>query len=151
MIPQEQITFGIACVGAVLGVINTWRTFDRDRIRLRVGPGNWLNEFGESGLMIEVTNLSYFPVTVAEAGFGMRRWKDGRFLLPVLQYSKGCEGLPHRMEPRTAMTILFRPGADNDSRFAGVHSAFVRTACGQIFRGSSPALRGHLKKLRRAV
>lgn len=32
------ITLGIALLGAVLGILNTWRSFDRDRVKLRVVP-----------------------------------------------------------------------------------------------------------------
>ena len=83
---------GAACgvVGAVLGIINTWSLASRNRLRLRVRPyfavvqrmrnGNYVGiarHFGEPfpddvapHLCVEVVNLSSFPVTISEVGFG---------------------------------------------------------------------------------
>lgn len=33
MTPKEVVTLAIAVVGAVLGVINSWHGFDRDRVK----------------------------------------------------------------------------------------------------------------------
>ncbi len=34
----KLVTFGQALLGAVLGVMNAWRNFDKDRVKLRVTP-----------------------------------------------------------------------------------------------------------------
>jgi len=35
---KDALTLVLASIGAVLGVMNTWRAFDRDRLKLRVRP-----------------------------------------------------------------------------------------------------------------
>jgi hypothetical protein len=34
---MEVVTLPLTVLGAVLGVLNTWRAMDRDRVKLRVG------------------------------------------------------------------------------------------------------------------
>src|ERR1039458_5149721 len=64
------LVFGVT--GAVLGILNTWRAFDRDRVRLRVSPIWFFRNDGVQTvhtLGVDVTNLSFFPVTVTSVGF----------------------------------------------------------------------------------
>lgn len=69
------VTLGIALVGAVLGILNTWRNLDRDRPKLRVRPfhvipvGGYGEMHSDINFGIEVVNLSSFPLTVSEVGF----------------------------------------------------------------------------------
>jgi len=149
MTSQDQVTFGIACVGAVLGVLNTWRSFDRDSIRLLVSPAAYFLNTGDSGLCVEVINRSYLPVTVSEVGLATRRAHKGRFRMPHWRFT-GCEGLPHRLEPRTAITVYFPPGAENAPSLIEARQGYAKTSCGRYFTGTSPALKAHIKKLRRA-
>jgi hypothetical protein len=84
-------TFGL--IGTFLGVLNTWRAFERDRIRLVIIPKVYLttdsgtlaaerfNEQFETDpiwkafhtqakdLCIEVVNRGFLPVTIREVGF----------------------------------------------------------------------------------
>ena len=63
------LVFGVT--GAVLGILNTWRAFDRDRVRLRVSPIWFFRNDGVQTvhtLGVDVTNLSFFPVTVTSVG-----------------------------------------------------------------------------------
>jgi hypothetical protein len=58
-------SFGL--LGAVLGIMNTWRAFDRDRIRIRIEPAFFIRTDGivsMGGYRLIITNLSYFPVTI---------------------------------------------------------------------------------------
>src|SRR5258705_206905 len=62
---REDVTFGLALLGSVLGLINIWRQFDRDRVKLRVTPKvaypiNMPDE--RPRLCIDVINLSTVPV-----------------------------------------------------------------------------------------
>jgi hypothetical protein len=65
---QDMVTLGLAGLGAVLGVMNTWQAMSRERLRLRVRPMQIVSGGGLS-FGIEVVNLSSFPVTVEEVGF----------------------------------------------------------------------------------
>jgi len=76
-------------IGAVLGIFNTWSQWSRNRVRLRVVPkiafhaedrGIYCDHMPlederylfnyPARLCIEVKNLSSFPVTISDVGFG---------------------------------------------------------------------------------
>jgi len=145
----EAITLAIAVLGAVLGVINTWRAIDRDRIKIRVCPiwsfinlaGNMQTRFG-----VEITNLSSVPITVSQVGFLLSGDKEKQFVFMPECVDGGT--FPRRMEPRTAMSALMTIGSEDNPTFGHVSCAFVTTACGKRITGTSPALRGLIQKHR---
>lgn len=69
------ITLALALLGAVLGIINTWHSLDKSRVKLRVRPKHAI-PFGVMDerltFCIEITNLSAFAITVEEAGVSLR-------------------------------------------------------------------------------
>jgi hypothetical protein len=141
---RDGITLGIALLGAGLGVINLWRSFDRDRVHIRVTPRGYVTSRGQSGMCIEVINLGFIPVTITQVGFTIGngdKWFVHRSLL---------EGLPVRLEPRTAFTAYLAAGEEKDEGFAGVRLAMVKTACGRMFTGNSAALRSYVQAARAA-
>lgn len=138
------VTFGLALLGGVLGVVNTWKAIDKDRVKLIVRPGHAI-PVGAAEVMyprmqfcIEVINASGFPVTVQEVGFFHRGTSSrGAAIQPITIDNKGST--PRRLEAREAASFYMeKPG-----RFEGkrVKAAYARTACGRTFTGSSPALR----------
>jgi hypothetical protein len=144
------VTLGIALLGAALGIINTcYNVMWRDRIRVKVVPV-WLF-FGDSQeqMAIDVTNLSYLDVTITSAGFGARGDKGIYTIVPSDLLHGGA--LPRRMQPRTSITILVSHGAENQEWMAKIDYAVVKTACGRRFKGTTPALRGQIKKVRAAL
>jgi hypothetical protein len=68
----DGIILAIALLGACLGIINTWKAIDRDRLKLKVIPKHTIpaGHFPDQSVTfcIEVTNLSIFAVTINEAG-----------------------------------------------------------------------------------
>jgi hypothetical protein len=59
-LPWKDIaTFGLASVGAVLGVLNTWNSLSQRRVRLVIRPtfATALDGSGSTMLSIAVTNL----------------------------------------------------------------------------------------------
>lgn len=145
------ITLAIAILGAVLGIMNTWRSFDRDRIRLRVSPRWAIFTYPESGtstrFCIEITNLSYMPITVSQVGFELRKKKDMIFIFIPDFFDGGT--MPRRLEPRTSFVAYMKPHAEEDKAMADVKCAFARTACGMVARGTSAALKGQVKNMRK--
>jgi hypothetical protein len=140
-ITREGITLGIALLGAALGLINLWRAIDRDRLRVRVIPRGYITSHGESGVCIDVINLSFIPVTISQVGFDL---KSGEILLnATLQ-----KDVPKRLEPRAAFTASLAAGVEKDPRFSTVTRAFARTACESRFTGTSKSLRGFIKAAR---
>ena len=105
----------MASVGAVLGIINTWRAMDRDRVNLRVTtktaiPFNIPGLGDDPILCIEVLNLSAFPVTVTQVGFSLGG--DQRLVLIDPIISPTQTRLPIRLEPRTSITCYAAPGTE---------------------------------------
>jgi hypothetical protein len=142
MTTTELITLPLAVLGAVLGVINTWRGLERDRVKLRVVPK--IAYPATPGLdprprlCIEVTNLSTFPVTISEVGF-LQRGTDHRMALlqPILPDGGP---FPRRLEARHGFTAYFAPGAEARDGFENVTKAYARTECGEWRHGKSKAL-----------
>ena len=138
--------FGL--LGTFLGILNTWRAFDRDRVRLRVRPVWYFRNDGVQTihtLGIEITNLSYVAVTVSQVGFTLRQ-RDKVFTFIAAIPSGGH--LPQRMEPRTSITTVAPLGTDHCPPMRDVRRAFAQTACGCRFTGTSPALRGVVHEAR---
>lgn len=139
----NAVTLSIAVVGAVLGILNTWRNFDRDRVKLKVAPkqaipvGAFLDT--RIRLCIEVTNLSTFALTITEVG--VLYWctkKRGAVVNPII-----IDGgtFPRKLEPRTSFTAYFHPEALQRLDGHKIRCAYAKTDCGVVIRGNSPALR----------
>jgi hypothetical protein len=143
----DKITFGIALIGAGLGILNTWRSFYQDRIRLKIIPQWTLFQDGRHTLCIEVINIGYVAVTVSQVGFRLRDRKQVFIFIPMPR--PGSE-LPKRLEPRASFTVLAPFGTDEHESMRGVNAAFAKTACLRIFTGNSDALRGVVTKSRAA-
>ena len=130
---KDAITFGLALLGSVLGVINTWRAINRDRVKLRVGlveaPTHNLPEHPVAMMGFEVTNLSTFPVTVAEIGLMMRN-TDSRTVVPNPRMFDDGK-FPRRLGPREQFIgYIDQPTLVDLSRFRAV---FASTVCGETF------------------
>jgi len=140
MIDAQTITFAIALLGAVLGVINTWYNLDKLRLKLKVAPKRAI-PLGAADprltFCIEVTNLSSFPVSVEDAGVFYRGTKNrGSIVQPV--FAEGGSW-PKRLEPRTSFTVYSQ--APHSTQGHRIKCAYARTQCGSTVTGTSPALK----------
>lgn len=133
---QQIVTFALALLGAVLGVINTWRNLNLDRLKLRVRfcdmdqtnlDGDWIKMYG-----FEVTNLSTFPVTISEVGLDIAGKKKER-VVPIDQIMlDGGAPLPRRLNAREQLTVLSPQNAwDPGHSYKGVYAT---TVCGTTVR-----------------
>jgi hypothetical protein len=130
---KDVFTIGAATLGAVLGVMNTWNAISTRRLRVKVTPNFVLDLAGQPlGASIEVTNLSAFPVSVAEVGFEAGGGKH----VPIIQTRIT---LPHRLESRDSISIFVDPPSFRPEPGVRIGAAYVRTACGNQIRGNSPA------------
>lgn len=135
---REWFTFGLAVLGAGLGVFNAWKGWIADRVRLRVIPMSSVDTAGDYYISIDVRNLSAFPVTVTTIGFtvvgGVTHMQIPR---PILL---GADRLPVRLESRAAFTVLAPLTAFEKLQVATIEAAYANTACGLRVLGNSKAL-----------
>jgi hypothetical protein len=136
-----DFTTGLAVLGAVLGIMNTWNAINQRRLRLRVRPTEAYSVLDGHHFGIEVINLSSFAVTIAEVGISegwhsIKRGKRQAVLTPMI-----IDGgqWPRRLEAREAVSVFFDPNSlVNRER---LEKAYARTSCGEVAYGTSPALR----------
>lgn len=127
---KELVTFGLALLGSVLGVINTWRTISRDRINLRVRfvHGFTINapHLPNKLFGVEVTNLSSFPLTINEVGLFVHGSTDRLAFIPNITLDN--KPLPRKLESRE-QAVIYVP-AENLRREFSYKSVYATTACG---------------------
>lgn len=98
----------MAVIGASLGIMNTYRDKQRDKVKLRVSYGMGMTghpsiKSNAPSLTVSVTNLSSFAVSWDHVTIGLTV-KGDKDTLTVPEVSKQ---LPKRIEPRTKETVLF--------------------------------------------
>lgn len=127
---MKWITFSLAVLGSALGVMNTWRAIDRDKVKLRVRFTNGVTNvsgFTQNVCGIEITNLSAFPVTVTEIGIHPANSTHKSIFLPPFM---GGVSLPSRLEAREQMTA-FIP-AENVNTNLKYKDVYAKMACGVV-------------------
>lgn len=135
----NAITLSLALLGSVLGVINTWHSLDRTRVKLRIRPKHAI-PYGAMDdrldFCIEITNLSAFAITVEEAGVFLKT-SDNRlaYTNPILIDDGDW---PRRLESRASVTIYGRAPPTSGPR---LKCAYATTACGVTKKGTSPAFK----------
>lgn len=130
----QLVTFATAVVGAVLGIVNLWRSWSADRVKVRV-----LSVYGESfgvgpAVVIEVVNLSQFPITVTHIGFDTYDPAGRHLQLVRPMFTGGSDRLPVRLESRAAFTVLQALSAFEDPQLTWIRRAYIKTACGRKFQ-----------------
>lgn len=136
----QAITFSIAVLGAVLGIINTWHNLDKSKVKLKVIPKHAIpvgSADPRINFCIEITNLSAFPLTISEAGF-MFRGSEVRASLINQSFPDGSSW-PKRLEPRTSATLYSQIPAPPAGSI--IKCAYAMTQCGEVVTGTSVALK----------
>ena len=142
-----NLTAVTATVGAVLGVWNLVQGFWQRRVRLKVVPKLSARR-GVGGLLssdrdvlpdgfacIEVTNLSAFPVTIAEVGFSLVGEVGRGVIIP-----DPPSLLPKRLEPRESIDIRVTKYSGFPKR---AHRGYATTQCKHTRYGDSIVLKKH--------
>lgn len=136
----QATTLAIAAVGAILGIINTWRALDQNRVKLKVLPAHAIPVGAAPRnirFSVEVTNLSQFAVTIEDAGVLFHGTTDRGSIIDPLLPDHGP--WPRRLEPHSSVTVYSElPQSNADHK---IKCAFARTQCGYTKTGTSPALR----------
>jgi hypothetical protein len=141
----QAVTLAIACLGALLGIVNTVHQLNKDKVRLKVVPKEAFpviaGRVSETPyLCIEVINLSALPVTVSDAGL-VRRSTRQRRLAVIRPLIVDGGPWPRRLEGRQSVSVYIPPGDLDRPELALMTKAYAKTDCGEEFYGKSPALR----------
>lgn len=168
MTAMDGINLVIALTGVVLATVALWHQFHQTRVRLRViprftailpngafysSPKSDLERIAaksrEVGWTIEVVNLSAFPVTIAEIGFGkVGHLRRSVIIKPIVISGKE---FPTRLESREAVRFFLWADSTPGRATVGFPYAFATTDCDVTTYGTSPALRRWLGKLAEAA
>ena len=140
MTATESITLAVALLGALLGVLNAWRTYAKDRPRLRIKTKSWLNSFGESGLCIEAANVGFLDVYIEQVGFTL----PGNMVLLFPCLAMGVHEFPHLLKAGQYATFYVPPHVNENPSLATATHAFVRTGTGATFRSGFLSTRQQL-------
>ena len=143
----NAITLSIAVLGAVLGIMNTWRNINRDKVKIQVVPKQAIPAGAVShhpiNLCIDITNFSTFPLTIVEVGvlyYGTSA--RGASIDPII-YNGGP--LPRKLEPRTSVSTYLPLEIVSERDGHSVKCVYATTDCGVTIKGKSPALEQLIK------
>ncbi|MGD0551780.1 MAG: hypothetical protein ABSB25_03930 [Sedimentisphaerales bacterium] len=172
IVNQQNITLVTAIIGAVcgisgmiLGIINTWHQISKNRVRLKIipkiafmiGANNVLtfDRYNESvsdrfrkgipfRLCIEVINLSAFPLTISDIGFGKTKNLRHTLFCPELTPGKTW---PPRLESRESVVAYAKIGQQLDPKVMNKAVAYASTDCGVTCYGTSPIFKEYVRDL----
>ena len=153
---RELITFLIAFLGAVLGVINLYLSWKPDRLRLKVIPKTFFGVSPDGGphsdyyfttrkgeklskyFCIDVVNKGV-ATTVTEVGFLLRD-SHNRFVI-MQQFPPRRIEIPFRLEPQSCVTVYADALAPETLReVTKFKCAYTTVASGKRFTGGSDML-----------
>jgi hypothetical protein len=170
----QWVTFGIALLGAALGILTTWRGLTRDTPRVRV-RAYWcgvrhdassnrtieikshrpesLEEFPGWQLGIEAINIGYVPVHIGEVGlcpwrlYWFQRFRE--FKQPakrgVVLADSDKVGLPYKLEPGARMQITFPKIAMESNAIRRSGLVYLMTCDERLFTGGRKLVRAAAK------
>lgn len=158
-ISSENVTTIAAFIGMVLGLYNFCIDISNRRLKLKIIPQsityrpsdnqiakevivNSTGEFNETTgeFLIEVINMSYFPVTINQVGFKLNDRPDSFIIDQPIIKDNGT--WPRKLERRDSIS-LYCSLSDliNSPRSISIKNAFAETTCGKTRTGTSVALK----------
>lgn len=143
---MDEFTLGVALLGAILGILNTWHDINQARVRLSVFPSMaYATHDRRWRLCIGVVNRSAFPVTIAQVGFTMEGTREQMATIQPDIIDGGK--FPRRLEAHDAFTVYLDPTVHEGADFQRTSRAYARTTTGHEVYSGKKAVR-HLKKQR---
>ncbi|WP_141057459.1 hypothetical protein [Stenotrophomonas rhizophila] len=123
------LTLGIAVLGATLGVFNAVWLIRKDTVRLRIRyTSMYIVQRDEWIGGLEAVNTGYIAVSISEVAFKRGRFARQRLII-TNDYMRSVS-LPHRLEPRTSMTMSHSPDVLRQLQAEGYTHGLVTTVCG---------------------
>lgn len=133
----EWGTLAIAVYAAVIGTFNYLQERRRDQARFEVTPGIARLRSGGFRLVIKVTNLSTFDISIAEMGFMFHGGTHSGAFHPSLITG---DSLPIRLSPRTSVDLFVPTLAHEDPDRGSIKCVYVKTADGVLVKANNDAL-----------
>jgi hypothetical protein len=156
MSASDVTTLVIAIIGAVTGVLGTgiafWTAYRQvadDKVKLRVGA-SWAitpETVDTPFLVISVTNVSKFPITLRETGL-LTQGDKMRSICIRTTLSNG-ERFPVRMEPRTSLSVYYPPDFLTSTDNKTASCAYASTDCGETFESARDTIPAMLEEANR--
>lgn len=172
---MDVVTFFLASVGAVLGIISTWAGLIRDRPRLKVRPVQFVERLDSEGTLREVIsqrfheleegvpvrwgikliNTGYVAVHISEVGvcalWTARFQRRRKFVHPAdrLAFDEDPTGhivFPRELAPGTSITVTAPGVAMGHKRMRTARSVYVITQGEWIEIGKGEVLDGLKRK-----
>lgn len=138
---MQAVTLAIAVLGAVLGVLNAWRNWVHDRLRVRVDVSTAMGIGGTPAIRINIRNLSRFDVTITHIGLHcIGRKRHMQLWQPM--FARG-EALPVRLESRASSTVVQALAAMPEEDWLTIECVYVTTACGNEVTGGKALFGKH--------
>jgi len=109
IITKDNITLGVAIIGAALGVFNTCRDWinSRVRVQLNVISVQDTNQSSDSFIKLNIRNRSGFPITITDVGVCLHDASD--VVMGETKFFPRGNHLPIRMESRTECKTTLNP------------------------------------------
>jgi len=160
LIVKDIVIAVAAFVGMGMGLLNFWNEKAKEKVKLKVIPKavkrsgrstsgkefivTTQNEFpGKNSkdlFVIEVVNLSKFPVVIELVGFVSKKHKERLYIPEPLLNGSG--DWPRKLESRESVTLYGNLSDIFSSNMCGsLFGAFAETVCGHKETGSSQALK----------
>jgi hypothetical protein len=137
-------TFILGLIGTILGILNLFRAFRQDQVRLKIIP-----EFIPSNVMVEgvrmekeifhitVVNLSNFPVTINEVGVVARKQRCPALCSSMIKKVT----VPFRLESRDPLQLqLWNIKFPDGIGIQDITAVYAETACGASQKGRNSAI-----------
>lgn len=130
------ITFGLAVLGAALGVFNTVVAFRRGRARFSARVEYHLDSTGRPRAYAQLVNMGQVTVTVSELYLTGGR-SDRKRKWHVSQYERGGRTFPITLQPFAHETgLMLFVGSIEDAAIDGASVLRGTTAQGKRFKGT---------------
>jgi len=128
---KDYITISIALIGAILGVLNFWLSYNQRRVRLIVRSGHSIGVPDGSDLLhITVLNLSLFPVIVSEVGFQINGpINKGKRLAITEPGTLDGKKLPRKLDSRESASFYVDLRTAISFSQGKLERAYIRTSC----------------------
>ncbi len=157
-IVRDDITLGLGAIGTVLGILNWWKSWDRDRVKLKVIPkvsqlfksqgqvvkalSSTTQAYDGGLLCIEVINLSSFAITIRDVGFTTKGGRGKLSLTSPIIYDQ--KGFPRKLEPRESVSFYANEQPFDKIDLNCIAKVYAMTECHSMKTGTSKALKQYL-------